>query len=60
MPDRYKKKVGPTQRNKYSEESMRQAVNYVKQRKGSIRAAAERFEVPKSTLSEKVRGPRCS
>ena len=37
---------------------MRQAVNYVKQRKGSIRAAAERFEVPKSTLSEKVRGIR--
>jgi len=58
MPQNYKRKVGPSQQFKYSPESMRNAISAYKQNKGTLRKIAERFNVPKSTLSEKVRGVR--
>ncbi|XP_076803114.1 uncharacterized protein LOC143447068 [Clavelina lepadiformis] len=48
--------VRKTQRGKWSEENMKKAIDDVKNKKLSIRQAAEQHEVPKSTLERHWKG----
>ncbi|XP_063216730.1 uncharacterized protein LOC134527736 [Bacillus rossius redtenbacheri] len=54
MPRTYIKKIGPSQLFKYSEAAMAMAIRDVQEGVSSIRAAAEKHNVPKSTLADKV------
>lgn len=43
-------------RKLYDEEQMQRAISAVRQKKMKIRLAAQEFKVPKSTLSDKLKG----
>jgi hypothetical protein len=45
-----------TKRKQYDGEQMERAISAVKQKKMKIRLAAKEFQVPKSTLSDKLKG----
>ena len=58
MPAHYKKQVGETALFKYTEENRLKAIRDVTHKKSFIRKIAEKYNVQKSTLNDRVRGVR--
>lgn len=52
MPRQYKRKVDDRRKRKYTEEDFCKAVSAIQKKGLSLRKAASKFKVPKSTLSE--------
>lgn len=58
MPRKYRPVLGPTAHRNYDQGRFEQAVKDVLAGKASLRAAAEKFQVPKSTLADHVKARR--
>ncbi|CAG9820629.1 unnamed protein product [Phaedon cochleariae] len=56
MPRHYRKKFGPRGKKNYYEKFLQRAVAAVKDKKISMKAAAERFAIPYSTINDHYHG----